>query len=948
MTEQLAITKEKLSREHEAQMRDWVLSQIDDKYKDLFSNVNRPWDKCEVLSSFFNTIQIKDIVLVPEVYGRKNKIKYTSWYSILAIANMVGYRVDGLKVELLKAFDFLTIPQLEDKIQSPLFMGTESSIIIPSHLRDKNYKRRLFVSSQAILTLVRHIAFKNVPIIMSNGDDARTVARDLLDTLDTLDATINDLVDDMNKEMANYINKLNTGKLPTSNDRKLVKAMCTTAVSTSSSSGSDLLQSKEEMCKEQESMMREWIIAKMPEKLLPYFKNVTNAWDRTEVLLSCIKDLNYKDIILVPKLNNFTDELKYEPFFKLNSLASMMGYAIPANLFKQDKVLHTHTKYTLNAIKDLKIQTGHYGQSVELIIPEHLDNKTDSNRNNYIYIDLSACEDLISAAMKQTKFKEKAKEFKRCLDDIKQINDLFITIINKEMANYINKLNTGKLPTSQDKKVVDAICATSGNPSQSKEEMCKEQESMMREWIMSHLHENILPYFHNVNRPWDRTEVLLANIKRLNYNDIILNPSTNMFGDICYQPYFKLYTLASKLGYEKPGDLCCIRKPLYGHKKYYLVDLTTQVTDPSSGDQYISVIPDHLNDKTDRRRNECIYINAESCKELLSAAMRQPKFKERAGEFNKVYNTVNDISNAIISKLNQLVAEYRYQQQANTNAIMNNKLAAYQSAQEAAKKAQEEATKEIEAKQKRIEEETKLFALRVHPDVDIKKTHYGYIFSSDDYMKKDLYKIGITDNLKNRERDAHTYHPEGGFLYTIETYNAKITEYALHQILKECRLQYKINSGDEWFKIPGLDEAKKLLNLAINNTDTVYEHVMTYPSQLRDRIVNPVPVPTMLAIMPPVDKSEEEPPIKEFIQDIANMIGNGNSICKTNLIKKLRDLANSTKYKKHKTKLPTEFDTFTASTNDNGIKTETKSAGRTTTIKFTIEITTTEDEDDHN
>jgi hypothetical protein len=196
-------TRDAIHKEQETAMRDWMLSQIDTKHVNLFSRVNRPWDKGEVLAAFFDTIEIKDIIFIPEIYGRKNKIRYTPWYSILSIANMVGGQVGALRTKILKAFEFLTIEQLETKTKSLQIVMTETPMIVPSHLKDKNYKRRLFVNNQAILTFIRHIAHRSSPVMVHNKD-VRPIASNLLTMMDQLDGAVTDIVDEMNDLVTEY------------------------------------------------------------------------------------------------------------------------------------------------------------------------------------------------------------------------------------------------------------------------------------------------------------------------------------------------------------------------------------------------------------------------------------------------------------------------------------------------------------------------------------------------------------------------------------------------------------------------------------------------------------------------------------------------------------------------------------------------------------------------
>ena len=468
-----------------------------------------------------------------------------------------------------------------------------------------------------------------------------------------------------------------------------------------------------------------------------------------------------------------------------------------------------------------------------------------------------------------------------------------------------------------------------------KDTLSKEQEDIMRAWIITKMPSKLLPYFRTVTNIWDRNEVITACIKDLNYKDIIMYPRPNRFTDeIQYVPFFKLSSLATMFGYLKPADLFKEGRTLSTHKRYTLRDLKQEVECSRHFADYISlVIPSHLDNKSDPRNNDYIYIDLSACEALIFAAMKQSKFRKYATAFKDTLSISTEVSNAVISKLNQLVSEYRYQQHLSKSVVDQQKILAI-----------EQKERDIEAKQKRLEEEMKIVALQKYPDVDVKKCHYGYIFSSPDDMKRDLFKIGITDNLKSREKDAHTYCPRGNFLYTVDIYDARSAEYTLHQVLKKYKLHRKINSGDEWFSIPGLEEAKGLLDIVATDTNNLYEHVSKYPAILRNRfIASDIPPMIEASPDPPVDETKL---VNDFIKDVANKVGADKPIYKTHLLKILKELANDDRYKKHKDKLPTDFDRFANTTDDgintNGIKIETKSAGRQTTIRFIIEIITTD------
>lgn len=436
---------------------------------------------------------------------------------------------------------------------------------------------------------------------------------------------------------------------------------------------------------------------------------------------------------------------------------------------------------------------------------------------------------------------------------------------------------------------------------QTRDELCQEQSNMMREWVMSKMPPKLLPYFKNVKNAWDRTEIVMACLNDLNYKDIILAPRINTFTErITYTPFFKLNSLATALGYRRPGDLLKSDRSFNTHHRYTLPDIKDMKVCTRQKTEYeFPVIPDHLDNKSDPRRNDCLYIDMAACEELISMAMKQSKFKERAKDFKEILTITSDVTNAMIETLNSLITEYRLQQQ--TQQIQ----------------AIEADKKQMEEQKKRLEEETKLLALKKFPDTTIDKSHYGYIFSSPEYMANDLYKIGITDNLVNRERDAKTYCPTGSFLHTVESYDSRSTEQTIHIALKKHGLWHEISAGNEWFYLPSLDEAIKLLDMATNNTTLLYDYIATYAPTLRSKFTI-APKPSILAIK---DDPSIDAIIASYVNDVVQYLITNNITCmsKTNMILLLRKTASDPKYKKKKDRLPTELEAFLTDKNIRGI-----------------------------
>ena len=189
--------------EQQRTMNEYIYNQLDDDQIELVGNCTKLWDRTEVLRCFFDTLGFKSIIGLPVIYGRRNKLKYEPWYAIKIMADSLGRRVDNLQTQLLKSFEFLKMEQLKKKIQHPQFKGVENELVIPQHLKDNKMNERLYVNHKAILTLVRDIAYKNNPVLVKDKD-VRDYAKNLINTLDSLDDNIGMLIDDLSSIVSEY------------------------------------------------------------------------------------------------------------------------------------------------------------------------------------------------------------------------------------------------------------------------------------------------------------------------------------------------------------------------------------------------------------------------------------------------------------------------------------------------------------------------------------------------------------------------------------------------------------------------------------------------------------------------------------------------------------------------------------------------------------------------
>lgn len=444
----------------------------------------------------------------------------------------------------------------------------------------------------------------------------------------------------------------------------------------------------------------------------------------------------------------------------------------------------------------------------------------------------------------------------------------------------------------------------------------KEQEGMMREWVINKIPASMASYLDGVNIPWDKNEVLLVNIKRMGYNDIIFRYEYDMFlEETVYKPYFKFSTLAGKLGYNRPKDLFKTNGLLHGYDKYNVKnEAGIYRLVPGEG---TCVIPSHLIDISDTNKYNYIYVNMNACEALIMGASRQSKFKDKASEFKTLIDSLNKLSLVLINKLNQAIAGYRYQQLEEDKK----RLAIYDKQRAALNNALQIAMDRIK-------------------DIHLSKKYHMYIFTTAAQEIHMKYKFGITDDLPSRLISLQNGdQTDGGrYVHTTEVYNNRWSEKLLHQILRDVGL----HCDGEWYMTPGEDASIQLLDTLATTVNDTYDVAIKFPGLIRDRLKAQLSIeytPPIQAIMPSnTNTINEEPPITDFVKDVINKIGLNKDVYKTDLLKTIRTMINDIKYKKHKTKLPTNVEMFTTSADTSGIKAEVKESGRVTRIRFIIEV----------
>ena len=236
--------------------REYFVDNADERFRDIVSRAEKPWDKPELLRLYMNDLGFKDVIMHPRIHGKRNKIKYDPMFAISSVTKIIGGQPKYLKNEVLKDFEFMTILDLEKKIQTPQnpttrktdskddskqiihwsefptsrktdskddskqiiqtegfrqceeisskqLQNEELTLVIPPHLCDSRKNQRFFVSYTAIMTYIRHVAGRGEPVLVKNRD-VRDEARKLLQMLDGMDSFISDMIDDLIDTVQEY------------------------------------------------------------------------------------------------------------------------------------------------------------------------------------------------------------------------------------------------------------------------------------------------------------------------------------------------------------------------------------------------------------------------------------------------------------------------------------------------------------------------------------------------------------------------------------------------------------------------------------------------------------------------------------------------------------------------------------------------------------------------
>lgn len=150
-----------------------------------------------------------------------------------------------------------------------------------------------------------------------------------------------------------------------------------------------------------------------------------------------------------------------------------------------------------------------------------------------------------------------------------------------------------------------------------------------------------------------------------------------------------------------------------------------------------------------------------------------------------------------------------------------------------------EKSKEKIDTQKKLLEQTReqLKKEQSHKNQILRRKHYNtqpghviYLYQDDEQNPESLLKIGKSKNIAEREKSYSNTSKIGSIIYVKRCLNCDLTESLIHHLLDK----YRINSMQEWFKLPSIDFGKQIIDTVINLLDSQIESIELFLPKLKD------------------------------------------------------------------------------------------------------------------
>ena len=182
-----------------------------------------------------------------------------------------------------------------------------------------------------------------------------------------------------------------------------------------------------------------------------------------------------------------------------------------------------------------------------------------------------------------------------------------------------------------------------------------ENERKIVEHVKNIIPEKMIKHFENVTKPWDINEVIVKNLERIGYKDVVQVYELNEdFGTYEYKYYFYLKTFMEAIEYKKYRD--AKDKILKGRKIWTGDELQSKHEVVPSGGQPLN-IPESLNSEQFSKFN---FIDIPTALYALSAQQSKGKSLDKIVELLYVTGTVSKyVTEKLIQSLSKLQLEQK-------------------------------------------------------------------------------------------------------------------------------------------------------------------------------------------------------------------------------------------------------------------------------------------------
>jgi phage anti-repressor protein len=154
---------------------------------------------------------------------------------------------------------------------------------------------------------------------------------------------------------------------------------------------------------------------------------------------------------------------------------------------------------------------------------------------------------------------------------------------------------------------------------------------------------------------------------------------------------------------------------------------------------------------------------------------------------------------------------------------------------------------------------------------DMKPGDVIYLYQDNEESNDSLLKIGKSKNISEREKTYSNMSKKGTMVYVKRCLNCDLTESLLHHLLDK----YRVNSMQEWFKLPSIEFGKQIISAVIDLIDSQLESIEVFIPKLENFMNN---FDTTITDTPPQDNNDTTESVKvnpkdfdKFIEDCCDV-----------------------------------------------------------------------------